>query len=151
MDLEALHTLLNETTVQLRKRTVTERDGHATHFYLMPHVDEAADGLEIVDLEFIAVGVDKAKADPRRDDLIRLLDTYPALDRLAGGPSYIEVGAVIGDQGAAFQLFALGKVLGLWSVITPATIGATGDQARQMAGMGFIMISGYRPDQVEAA
>ena len=52
----------------------------------------------------------------------------------------------IGDQGAAFELFALGKVLGIWDIITPEKLGATGDMARQMAGAGFIMCTGYRRD-----
>lgn len=145
MNLDALYAILGDTTIQLRKGPSVKQDGIATHIYLMPHVNEAADGLEAVDLEFIVVGVDKAKAEARRVDLISILDSYPAPDRLAGGPSYIEVGGEIGSQGAAFQLFALGHVLGLWTVITPATLGMTGDEARRMAGMGMIMISGYRP------
>jgi hypothetical protein len=89
------------------------------------------------------VCVDQKKAQENKQNLIDILNTYPDPERLKGGPSYIEVGGVIGDQGTAFALFALGKVLGLWNVITPKTLGITGEQAREMAGMGFIMISGY--------
>ena len=78
------------------------------------------------------------------DELIAILKTYPQPERLAGGPSYIEVGGEIGDQGAAFQLFALGKVLGLWDIITPEKLGITGPEANQMAGMGFVMMSGFK-------
>lgn len=149
MDLEALYKILGETTIQLRKGEVvtkTESKGlFVTEIYDMPHESEARPDIERVDLEFVVIGVDRAAAEKHRAELILILNTYPQLERLSNGPSYIEVGAEIGDQGAAFQLFALGKTLGLWEVITPSTIGATGEQAKQMAGMGFIMISGYRP------
>lgn len=99
----------------------------------------------------MVIGVDRAKAESYREPLIGLLNAYPDPAQLAGGPSYIHVGGVIGDQGAAFCLFALGQVLGLWTVITPATMGFTGAEARDMAGAGFVMISGYRPGQQKAA
>lgn len=63
------------------------------------------------------------------------------LDRLAQGPSYIELGGWIGDQGLAMAFMALGKILGLWDIVTPATLGIEGDQAQQMMGMGFVMIA----------
>lgn len=110
----------------------------------------APEGLEMVDVEFMVVGVDKAKAETRRAELRAILDAWPQPERLAGGPSYIEVGGVIGDQGAAFLLFALGKVLGLWGLITPASMGITGPDAREMAGAGFVMITGYRPERAAA-
>ena len=127
---------------------MTEEDKpgvRVTTIDMMPHQSKAAPGLEKVDMEFLVIGVDKAKAEGHKAELIEILNTYPNPERLAGGPSYIEVGAEIGDQGAAFQLFALGKVLKLWNVITPALMGVTGDKAREMAGSGFVMISGYRP------
>jgi hypothetical protein len=125
MNLNRLYEILNETTVQLRKGEI------------------AAPDLEKVDFEFLWIGVNRAKVEAYRQELIQLLNTYPRPDRLAGGPSYIEVGAELGDQGAAFQLFALGKVLGLWSIITPTSLGMSGLEAKEMAGQGFIMISGY--------
>lgn len=166
MDLSKLYGILAETTIQLRKGEVLEGSpnlveaaksddpealrkagGGVLEIYAMPAVAEAPADLEMVDVHFVKIGVDKAKAEARRSDLLALLDDYPDPERLAGGPSYIEVGAAIGDQGAAFQLFALGKALGIWDVITPEMLGATGDQARQMAGSGFIMCTGYRPAQ----
>lgn len=161
MDLDRLYKILNETTVQLRKGEVihgskplvdaikagAESDklpGGVVTFDMMPSVPEAADGLEMVDLEFLVIGVDKAKAEQHRAELVGLLNTYPYPESLAGGPSYITVGAEIGDQGAAFQLFALGKVLGLWGVITPATFGMTGEEAKRAAGSGYIMMTGYK-------
>jgi hypothetical protein len=159
MDLAKLYDILADTTVQFRKGPVFAgtpglvgqakrgeelTGGGVLEIYDMPHVDEAPPGLELVDVEFLAVGVDRAKAEARRAELLAVLAGYPEPERLAAGPAYIEVGGVVGDQGAAFQLFALGKVLGLWDVITPATFGMTGTEARRMAGLGLVMITGFR-------
>jgi hypothetical protein len=151
MNVDRLHEILWETTRQFRKgpafaveAPTAERPFKVVHVYAMPPVDEAPAELELVDLEFLVIGVDKAKALARRVEVVSLLGTYPEPARLAGGPSYIEVGAVLGDQAAAFCLFALGKVLGLWGVITPAQLGFEGDEARQAAGSGLVMITGYR-------
>jgi hypothetical protein len=111
----------------------------------MPHKSEAPADLQLVNLHFITVGVDRTKAKDRREELIQLLNEYPQPERLAGGPSYIEVGGVLGDQGTALRLFALGKVLGLWEVITPGKLGIEGPEGDQLAGMGLVMISGYKP------
>ncbi len=149
MNLDRLYEILKDTTKQLRKGAeIEERQAgpiEVIEVYNMPHESEAS-GLEKVDVHFVMIGVDKAKAETHRDNLIEILREYPFLERLAAGPSYIEVGAEIGDQGAAFQLFALGQVLGLWQVITPETLGFSGEQAQQMAGRGYIMISGYKEE-----
>lgn len=148
MNLDRLYHILHDTTVQLRKGAEVEerRVGNVqvTEVYAMPHEAQAENSIEKVDCHFIVVGVDKAKAKQYKNELIAILKTYPQPGRLAGGPSYIEVGAEIGDQGAAFQLFALGQVLGLWKVITPEKLNFTGPEAHQMAGLGFVMISGFK-------
>lgn len=161
MDLKKLYEILNETTIQIRKGDAIHGDkalveaikagvesdklpGGVVTFDMMPADAEVQPDLERVDCYFLTIGVDRAKAEARKADLIDLLNDYPDPESLAGGPSYIMVGAEIGDQGAAFQLFALGKVLGIWDVITPTMFGATGAQADQMAGSGFIMSTGYR-------
>jgi hypothetical protein len=161
MDTKRLYEILGETTIQLRKGDVVhgtpelvegikagkeldELPGGSVSFDMMPHQNEAKPELEMIDLEFLVIGVDRAAAERLRAELISILNTYPRPDRLASGPSYIEVGGEIGDQGAAFQLFALGKVLGLWGVITPATFGMKGEEAKRAAGAGYIMISGYK-------
>lgn len=150
MDISKLYEILNETTIQLRKGSVVEDRStellEVVEVNAMPHESDAGDDLEMVDLEFLVIGVDREKAETRRTEIIDFLDNYPVPTRLAEGPSYIAVGADIGDQGAAFQLFALGKVLGLWDVITPATMGFEGEAAREMAGSGFVMITGYRQE-----
>lgn len=167
MNTNRLFAILAETTVELRKGPVfqgtpglvaqAERGdekltgGGVLEIYMMPHADEAPAGIEKVDVEFEVIGVDKAIAEKHRSELTAILNEYPAPDRLAGGPSYIEVGGVLGSQSAAFQLFALGKVLGLWILITPASMGFTGAEARELAGSGFVMITGYRPDDAMKA
>lgn len=161
MNLDRLYKILNETTIQLRHGEVIhgtpelvdaikagndldKSPGGVVTFDMMPHKDEASSDLEKVDCHFLTIGVDKAKAEQHRAELVEILKTYPNPAELAGGPSYIAVGATIGDQGAAFQLFALGKALKLWDVITPKTFGMTGAQADQAAGVGYIMCSGWK-------
>src|ERR1700733_2312134 len=159
MDLVKLHDILRDTTIQLRKgeaihgtpelvgaieRGDEHLPGGVVTFDMMPAVTEAPPELERIDMEFLVIGVDKAKAEARRSEFVDVMQGYPDLERLAGGPSYIEVGAEIGDQGVAFQLFALGKTLGMWDVITPAKLGFSGEEAKQMAGAGFVMMTGYK-------
>lgn len=72
-----------------------------------------------------------------------ILRQWPEPGRLEVGPSYIELGAIIGDQGAALQLMALGEALKLWVVLTPTKLGATPEQARIAAQHGFLMIGGF--------
>jgi hypothetical protein len=145
--------MLDKTTKEFRKGEEVEESIYGgvgvggfgvVDIYAMPHVSTAK-GLELVDCVFIVVGVDNAMADIVKDDLIGLLNDYPNPDRLAAGPSYMEVGAVLDSQDYALRLFALRQVLGLWKVITPGTMGVVeASIARQMAGSGFIMISGYK-------
>ena len=152
--------------MQLRKGEVFEgspelvkqaRDGEeltgggVLSIFAMPHESEAGPDLEKVDLHFITIGVYRLKAESKRAELLELLAEYPDPESLAGGPSYITVGAEIGSQSGAFQLFALGKALGLWQVITPRKLGVTGDMADQMAGSGFIMMTGYSVPAIAAA
>lgn len=165
MDVSKIYDILRETCGQFRKGPVYQgsphlveqmkhglpegemlKGGGVLEIYDMPPESAIPDECEHVDLHFVTVAVNKAKAEEHRAELIALLNDYPNPAELAGGPSYIAVGGVIGDQGAAFELFALGKVLGIWDIITPGKLGATGEQARQMAGMGYIMCTGYRPE-----
>ncbi|MEK7185621.1 MAG: hypothetical protein AAB726_03295 [Patescibacteria group bacterium] len=170
MNLDRMYQILQETTVQLRKGEEIEGDpklvgavknlkegddisklpGGVVHIYAMPHEAEAKNGVEKVDCHFIIIGVDKAKAKTHKDELVAILKDWPSeahgstIPKLSEGPSYIHVGGAIGSQGAAFQLFALGKVLGLWDIITPAKLGITGPNADRMAGSGFVMIDGFK-------
>jgi len=96
-----------------------------------------------VDVHFFWVS---AIGEPSRTDLFRLLEAhYPDLNRLRGGPSYIEMGGALGDQGIALRLIGLGHLVGLWAVVTPKTLGMTGAQADGLAGQGFVMAGGFLP------
>jgi hypothetical protein len=63
---------------------------------------------------------------------------------LAQGPSYIEFGGWLGDQGLALCFMALGEHFGLWKVITPAFFGLTGVEAATAAGNGLLLVSGWK-------
>lgn len=146
MDTERLYNIIEETTVQLRKGPVVEeRDvgaAHVTEVWAMPHestlVDEA---YAKVDVSFMVVAVHREQAEARKAELVEVLKGYPSLSRLLEGPSYIEVGAEVGSQEIALRLYALGEVLGFWEVVTPERIGVQGEEARALAGRGFVMVS----------
>lgn len=146
-----LDEILDNATVMVRKgpiHTVEDKGVVRVHdFYLMPHTDEIDDDLELVDVHFVNIGVDKRVAEELREDLKAELARYPEPDRLRGGPSYIEVGAVIGSQDNALRLYALGKVLGFWDIITPESFGMEGKMAEAAAGRGLVMITGYREEE----
>lgn len=149
MNLERLYFILKESTFPIRKGDSvvhSEIDGiPVTEIFNMPSEPTFDDNNFFeVDCIFLAIAVDKKKADEHKEELIEILKTYPEPERLAGGPSYIEVGGILGDQGAAFQLFALGKYLGLWEIITPKSFFIEGKQVLELAGMGLIMISGFK-------
>jgi hypothetical protein len=139
-----LNEILEETCGGFRKGEQIE----GNHFYGFPHVSTVEDRGDtvLVDCHFIKVGVLKQKAEEVKAELIEILNQYPYLERLKNGISYIELGAVLGSQDRAFELLALGEVTHLWRVVTPATMGVTGETADNMAGMGFILESGYSPN-----
>lgn len=143
-DVDALNRLISETTMLLRKGAVVTRKPGSVTVQSMPHEnDDLPPFTTKVDLVLVTVGV-LPIAHERRGELVRLLKGYPDPERLAGGPSYIELGGVLGDQGLALALIALGHVLKLWEAITPALLGVTGAEAQEMAGLGFVMISGFK-------
>jgi hypothetical protein len=66
--------------------------------------------------------------------------------RLAEGPSYLELGAWLGDQKIALTVMALGVHHKAWQVITPTSLGFTGKEATEMAGLGLLLIDGLSPE-----
>ncbi|MBU0534911.1 hypothetical protein KKC62_01960 [Patescibacteria group bacterium] len=114
------------------------------HDLLMGCLSEKEDSPDttVVQIHNLKVAVNTPKAQANKDSLKQLLAGYEGPHALSEGPSYIEVGAVIGSQRTAFILFAVGKALGFWDVITPATLGITGKDANDLAGSGMIMLSG---------
>jgi hypothetical protein len=101
-----------------------------------------------IDVHFLNIGFTEAAAiDPAefakmiheaRDGVYCEL----SIDDLAGGPSYITLGAWLGSQDLALRFIALGAHLGLWSAVTPAAVGIEGEAADRIAGNGFVMSSG---------
>lgn len=145
--------IVKEVSGQFRKTAeMITSEEHAgltvQHVYMMPHTSEAPEGLEMVDVWFIKVGVKKAAAEAKRAELVALLDEWPTKHPLSGGLSYITIGGELGSQDLALMLLAVGKVLGFWKIMSPAIVGMKpGDPtADEMAGMGFVMASGYRPE-----
>lgn len=153
MNLNVLYDILKDTTYQYRKgaeidgtpelveavKSMKPGDpmpdvGGVVEFYDMPPFQAAPKSQEMVDMVFIVVGVDTERAQARKDELKAALKDFPLKD----GPSYITVGGLIGDQGAALCLFALGYVLGLWNIGRPRDCGFTGDEERKVAGSGYL-------------
>ena len=100
MNLERLHEILRETTIPVRKGPVRREEERAglrvVHIDDMPAADDPAlEGMEMVDVHFIEVAIDRNAAEHHKAELVEILREYP---RLAAGPSYIEVGGEIGDQ-----------------------------------------------------
>lgn len=145
MKVDAVNEIIDATTTVFRKGAEVEQQGNVTHVWGYPHVDDTPADLVKVDLHFVVVGVNPTKAEEQADELRSLLSQYPHPDRLAQGPSYIEVGGELGSQEYALRLFALGKVLAMWDVVTPERLGIEGSEADEMAGMGLVMMSGWKP------
>lgn len=146
MNTERLKEIIGETTQEFRKgNEVTERvvdNVHVTEVFAMPRASDAPANLEMVDVHFMEVGVDTTKAHEHRAELVKILQqNRPFWQK---GPSYIEVGDSLGDQGRALRLFALGEALDLWEVVTPARLGLDGETANQLAGQGYVMVDGFR-------
>jgi hypothetical protein len=99
---------------------------------------------ELIQFLQIKVSLSKTKIAEHQEEIQEWLDNYPDPERLAGGPSYIELGAHIGDQGMAFVLMAIGKHFGWWDIMTGESLGLSLEEAQRMAGLGFLMISGYK-------
>lgn len=142
-----LSTILAECCHQFRKgdQIVQRQAGNlaVTEVFAMPHVDEAAPDLMLVDCHFMVIGVDLISAELHRDDLIRILDPLAAL--LKRGPSYMAIAAeLMIEQDHAFMLMAVGSALGFWRVVTPEILRLDGEMADRAASAGYIMITGYR-------
>ena len=89
------------------------------------------------DLVFFKV---RAIGDPKADELRPLLKGIDLFD--GKEHSYLEIGAWIGDQGLAMMLMGLGKLLGMWDLLTPRMFGPSlpDELALQMAGQGYLTI-----------
>ena len=95
------------------------------------------------DVEFFKISL-KDKPDP---EVLRTLiqenfkGEFSDLDLFDGKEhNFIEIGAWIGDQGAALILMGMGKLLDLWELFTPTSMGAPPDMAKMMAQEGLVSI-----------
>lgn len=115
-------------------------DVRVVEVFAMPHEAEIADDLEVVDMHFVKVAVDRSKAEDVRPLITRWCNEHPIMEP---GPNYISLGGEIGSQDLALLLMAVGEVLGLWKVIIPERFGLTGEEAHMAAGAGYVMTTGY--------
>lgn len=147
MDLKRLQHILRETIVDVPRTAKEVGVGYAE--------EGIKKGRRIVKVYFRSsvVGVDKAKAEKYKSELIAILKDWPPeewrgeVPPLQNGPSWTQVGGVLGHQAKAFQLFALGKALGLWEIKIPQDEGITGPEADLMMAQGGIWIVGFQaPD-----
>lgn len=150
---ERMWALLRDVTTQTRKGAeVVEHvttNLKVTEYFIMPPTPEAPPGCEVVDMVFVNVVVDKAKAAARRAEFEAFIGEVDGLAVLmSNGPSYIHLGALLGDQGIALQFIALGHVLGMWTVGRPRDMllpkgakilpPAVVEEERKLAGLGFL-------------
>ena len=154
MNAQKLYDIIQDSTRVLRKGEEVERrqvgNVDVVELFGYDHTSEApsGDNFDKVDMIFVDVVVDRARAERYRADLTRILRDYPQPERLVGGPSYIELAPNLEmQQEGALRLMALGKTLGMWDVMSAKTLGMDDATARQMAGQGFLMISGYKPSE----
>jgi hypothetical protein len=99
-----------------------------------------------IDMVFFRVGVSaKATASELRQLIGEHQGDFCNLDPLDGKEhSYIELGAWLGDQGIALRFMAMGVKLGLWALLSPASLlgpAISRADALRMAGNGFVAIS----------
>jgi len=151
MDTDKLYKIINEATRVFRKGEFIEESQQGivdvVQVFGYDHTGTApsGDNFDKVDMVFVDVVVDRAKAQQYKGTLAELLRGYPQPERLAGGPSYIELAPNLGlEQEGALRVMALGKTLGMWDIISGKTMRLNDEMALEMAGNGFLMISGYR-------
>ena len=152
MDTTELHRIIKESTVSLRKGPmITEKNDEnvrVTEIWAMPHEsDPTFEKYPKIDVGLFTVAIFPEKAEKNKAKLIEIMRAYPDQYRLSKGPSYIEVGAEIGSQEAAFKLAALGSHLGLCNIMSPLNMGFDKDVANEMIGGGFFFIAWRTSDE----
>ena len=151
MQTERLRQLVADCSAQFRKgEEVVDASTDSlrvTHVFDMPPVSDA-ENLRKVDVHFVVIGVDTARAEESREEIKNIILANSDELQIKEGPSYISTGAVLGDQGFALQLYGVGAVLGFWKIITPETLGLSDGLADAAAGNGYIMVDGFDPDGI---
>jgi hypothetical protein len=148
-----LNTLIDASTVVYRKGdVVTKENVGGVDVTTVDAFPPTPDQGTLIDVHFVTVGFTEHAAD--RAGFLTVLraafgpgefqDVTAA--RFTEGPSYIELGAWLGDQTQALRLIALGAHYGLWDVFTPATFRLTGQAADRLAGNGMVMPAAVSPE-----
>ena len=101
--------------------------------------------MHAIDMVFFRVAY-RPESDPKRfaqlfTESMRHVGYAPMTPaRMKEGPSYIELGAWLGDQHTALMVMALGSHLGFFELLTPRLMGIEDENAvKQMAGSGYVM------------
>ncbi|MBU3904973.1 MAG: hypothetical protein KJ906_02410 [Nanoarchaeota archaeon] len=153
MNTKELYEILQDSTRVYRKGEIVE-ESELEHIKVVEifgyeHTDNAPkeDNFDKIDMIFVDVLVDKTKAKDYKNNLINILKEYPQPERLAGGPSYIELAPNLEmEQESTLRLMALGKSLEMWDIISGKTLGMDDAKTKELAGSGMLMISGYKID-----
>lgn len=153
-DLEFDNPSLNTPKANIHK-LLLEQGHEKALFRLLGKEEQAQDHEVLVDLGLALVAVHRERVEAIREELLTLLRQFPRLNpghlpAFGEGPSYIEVGAILGDQRTALALFAIGEALGFWQVVTPKKmLGDLVDDelAREMMGFGYITIERINSEQ----
>jgi len=104
------------------------------------------------DVQFFKVAL---KNNPDKDVLLKLIKNHHGefndINIFDGNEhNYIEIGGWIGDQGTALLLMGLGKLLGIWELLTPSSMLGDlipDDLKMQMAGSGMVSIKAEKGDR----
>lgn len=106
--------------------------------------ESAPEGTKVLDFCFTRIAVREEGARAARDEILGYLKTeYAAPDRLARGPSYLEVAGYIGGTDTALRLFALGEVAGIWEIRTPAHMKIPEADRAEVAKQGLVILYGF--------
>jgi hypothetical protein len=137
------------STCVYRKGDVVKTEGAVTTIDAFPALPEGLD--TAVDCHFVHVSFTEALAElSHREFYDLILSAKEGVFQLmnlsdwAKGPSYIAIGAWIGDQTVALQFMACVHAHGLGNIITPGRLGISGAMADQMAGSGYVMLTGLQ-------
>ncbi|MDU8350741.1 hypothetical protein RYA05_02415 [Pseudomonas syringae pv. actinidiae] len=124
--------------------------------YVNEHAEVSKSPLEgFEDLAFFHV---RAGSGANASDFRALLDDEAASRGLNlfdhDEHSFIQIGAVLGDQGFALRVMGLGASLGMWQLLTPKSVLGIDNRSpdgAQIAGMGMVTVFVKRPESVTAA
>jgi hypothetical protein len=100
-----------------------------------------------INMSFFKVSINEKMAEENRQELENFWKNHlkPKLSEqgcnLEKEISYINLGAVMGDQGVALMLMALGEYYEWWTILTPEKMGFEGETARELAGHGLITLT----------